>query len=73
MLEGLQPRTVVRPCAVRSILEGLSDSDQKILRDALGNVDAWSNNGLATALGERGLIISDGPIRKHRSKRCTCK
>jgi len=73
MLEGLQPRTVLRPCAVRTILEGLSESDQEILRAALADLDVWSNNGLATSLSERGLVISDGPIRKHRANRCTCR
>ena len=40
---------------------------------ALADVDVWSNNGLATSLSERGLVISDGPIRKHRANRCTCR
>lgn len=73
MLEGLQPRAVRRPCAVRTILEGLSESDQEILRAALADTDVWSNNGLSVSLSERGLVISDGPIQKHRANRCTCR
>jgi len=73
MLEGLEPRVRLRPCAVRTVLEGLEESDQQILKDALADVGRWTNNGLAVSLTERGVSISEGPIRKHRLKMCTCR
>ena len=73
MLEDLTPPARVIPCAIRTILEQLDESDQNILLNALADTEAWSNNALARALTDRGLRISEKPIRKHRSRYCSCK
>ena len=73
MLEDLTPPARVTPCAVRTILEQLDESDQTILLNALADTEAWSNSSLARALTDRGLRISEKPIRKHRSRYCSCK
>jgi hypothetical protein len=73
MLEDMSPPEFVTPCAVRRILDNLDEADQKILVDALANVEAWGNTPLARALSDRGLRVSEKPIRKHRAKECSCK
>jgi hypothetical protein len=71
MLEGLTPPKQIHPCKVRDILQSLDASDQEILKKIL--VDpAWSDKALENALNERGVKISDTPIRKHRKGRCSC-
>jgi len=73
MLEGLTPPERAYPCAVRTILDGLDESDQAILLDALGNERVWGNTALARALTERGLRVTEKPIRKHRARMCSCE
>jgi hypothetical protein len=73
MLEDLTPPEYITPCAVRTLLQKLDESDQKILQDALANQQAWGNSALAKALTDRGLRISEKPIRKHRGRYCSCK
>ena len=73
MLEDLKPPEYVTPCAIRTMLEKLDEADQRILLDALANSEAWGNSALAKALTDRGLRISEKPIRKHRNKLCSCK
>jgi hypothetical protein len=71
MLEGLTPKKKKFPCKVREILESLEKADQEILKQAL--IDpAWGDRALEIALNERGIQISDTPIRKHRAGRCSC-
>jgi hypothetical protein len=71
MLEGLTPKKQSRPCKVKAVLDSLDAKDQKILEEALSN-SAWSTKGLADALNNRGISISDTPIASHRSGRCSC-
>jgi repressor of nif and glnA expression len=73
MLEGMTPPEYVTPCAIRTLLGKLDESDEKILLDALANQQAWGHSALAKALTDRGLRISEKPIRKHRNKLCSCK
>ena len=73
MLEDLIPEVRVTPCAVRTLLERLDESDQEILSEALGNFEVWGHAPLARALTKRGLKISEKAIRKHRSQLCSCK
>lgn len=72
MLEDLKPPVKVMPCAVRTLLNQLSSSDQEILEGALSNPEVWGNTALARELSKRGLIISEKPIRKHRAGLCSC-
>ena len=71
MLEGLTPTKHIPPCKVREVLNNLEPSDQEILKKALAD-PAWGDKSLEKALNERGIKISDTPIRKHRKGRCSC-
>jgi hypothetical protein len=73
MLEDLTPPVKELPCAVRKLLERLDESDRNILVKALADEDTWPAKTLTRALADKGLVISDGPIRKHRSNRCSCR
>jgi transposase len=71
MLEGLVPPKKLAPCKVRELLETLEPKDQEILKAAL--IDpAWAHLTLANSLKERGIAISESPVRKHRLGRCSC-
>ena len=72
MLEDLTPPVKRTPCKVRTILEQLDEKDQSILLAALADDEAWSGNSLARALSQRGLVITEKPIRKHRNRECSC-
>jgi hypothetical protein len=71
MLEDLTPPARQTPCRVREVLETLEPKDQEILKKALAD-PAWGTKPLSNALRERGLMISDSPITKHRAGRCSC-
>ena len=72
MLEGLKPPKSDKPCAVISLASAMSEEDKKILLDAVANTKAWSSNSLSKALRERGLVIADQTITKHRNHTCIC-
>jgi hypothetical protein len=73
MLEGLTPPERVFSCLVRTLRDGLDGHDQVILDLAIADDVSWPSKTLAVALTERGLPISDKPIRKHRAGLCSCK
>ena len=72
MLEGMTPRVQLTPCKVREIAEQLDESDSTIFMNAIANTVEWSNNGLASELTRRGVVISEKTIRKHRRGECSC-
>lgn len=73
MLEGLKPPKKNFTCKVGEILGGLSDTDQKILNDAIGaDKSVWPAKTLSTELAKRGVHIVDTTITKHRTKQCWC-
>ena len=71
MLEGFAPPSRHRPCRVREVLQTLEPKDQEILEKALAD-SAWGTKTLSKALSERGLQISETPLSKHRTGRCSC-
>ena len=72
MLENLTPpQPKLSPCKVREVLDSLEKKDRDILVAALADPN-WGHKPLARALSERGIRISDSPIRNHRSKGCSC-
>jgi hypothetical protein len=71
MLENLTIRGRVWSCAVRTLLDSLSEADQQILRDNLVDPKI-SHNALAKALNEIGLVMADTTIRRHRVGECSC-
>jgi hypothetical protein len=73
MLEGLTPPERITPCAVRTVREKLDEADRTIFDRAVLDVDSWPHKTLANALCERGVMISEKPIRKHRTGECSCR
>jgi hypothetical protein len=72
MLEGLEPKKKNAACAVRKLMDTLGDKDSKILTDAVADVATWTSNALSTALRDRGIIVADHTITKHRNRICVC-
>lgn len=72
MLEGLTPPVIGRSCKVATEAAKLSDSDKKILLDAVADKDRWPVKTLSRALSERGIMLSDTPITNHRQRTCVC-
>jgi hypothetical protein len=72
LLEGLTPPRKELSCRIRKVMEGLEPDDQKILRLSLEDFDSWPAKTLERALKLRGVILSEGPIRKHRNRKCSC-
>ena len=70
MLEGMVPK--VGLCRVSKIMAELDDSDKAILSAAIKDRQSWPANTLSTALRERGTVLSDGVITKHRNQLCLC-
>ena len=70
MLEGLTPPARVHPCMIRTVFGNIDGNDQKILREALADREAWSHRALAKALTERGLPLGEKIIRDRRDRPC---
>ena len=71
MLEDLKPKSQLFPCKMRELLESLSDSDQRILKDAIASPD-WTTNALTRALKDKGIDISYTSVRRHELRHCSC-
>ena len=73
MLEDLKPPSPNKgTCKVGVVAETLSESDKKILLNAVADRDNWPIKTLARALAEKGLQLSDSPLSNHRAKSCAC-
>lgn len=73
MLEGLKPpHERLYPCRVAQAILALDDKDQKILTEAIADLQTWPAKTLSNALKERGLLLADTTITKHRKKLCAC-
>jgi len=72
MLEGLVPTVQVRACGVRRILADLDDADRAVLESAMESPQVWPVKTLSRALSQRGLKLSETPIRSHRNRECSC-
>ena len=73
MLEGLTP-PAKKPlqCKLSRLREGLDKSDQKILDDAVANVEDWPTETLVRELRKHGLDVGRETIRAHRRGDCVC-
>jgi hypothetical protein len=73
MLEGLTP-PAKKPvqCKISRLREGLDKSDQKILDEALANVEDWPTDTLVRELRKHGLDVGRETIRGHRRGDCLC-
>ena len=72
MLEDLEPVKQVRTCKVRTLKEGLSDSDIKLFDSYLADAVTWTPHKLSKALGLKGLKIDHRQIAQHRDSMCSC-
>lgn len=59
------------PCAVSNVAISLPEDDGKILLDAVNDPE-WPYKSLEDALGKNGIVLSQGSIKKHRIKACSC-
>lgn len=59
------------PCAVRSTANNLDTPDAEILLAAVMNPD-WQYSTLERALADKGITLSQGTIKRHRLKGCSC-
>jgi hypothetical protein len=71
MLEDLTLPKKVRPCKVRDVKADLQKSDVDILESALMS-EQWPVKTLERSLGDKGIILSESVIRKHRQRSCGC-
>ena len=71
-LDGLTPPIKKLPCRVRSVLAELTDNDRDILTQAINDHETWLAKPLCRALRERGIMLSDDAIYKHRKGLCSC-
>jgi hypothetical protein len=73
MLEGLTPKqNRAYRCKINDFKQQLDPKDYAILTDALEDTKTWTANGLMRALRDKGLILADTTITKHRNKQCRC-
>lgn len=73
MLEGLsRPEPRAGYCKVKEILEKLDEDDRNILTNAIDD-SSWVAKQLSKALRERGLLLSDTTILRHRRRECICE
>jgi len=71
LLDGLTPPQRKYPCRFREILDSLEKKDQIVLEAAIINPE-WAHKSLSEALRQRGLVITDTSIARHRKGACSC-
>jgi len=74
MLEGLTPPLrKATQCKLGELRDGLDKSDQKILDDALLDIESWPAEPLVRELRKRGLDVGRNTLRSHRRGDCICR
>lgn len=71
MLEDMKLPRVQRPCKVRDVKATLDEADCVILDNLLASPD-WPHKTLERSLADKGVLLGEGVIRKHRHKACGC-
>lgn len=71
MLEGLTPPVKDSLCLIGKKALELSVEDQEVLEASLAD-PRWSSSGLQKALAERGFVVGETVMHKHRKKECAC-
>jgi hypothetical protein len=71
MLEDLTLPKKQRPCRVRDVKAKLDEKDCAILDKLLASKD-WPHKTLERSLADRGIMLGEGVIRKHRHMACGC-
>lgn len=72
LLKDLKPPVRKYSCKVRTLTNAMEKDDAKILMDAINNINGWPARTLQNALEERGIILSDLTINRHRRGTCSC-
>jgi hypothetical protein len=60
-------------CKVGRTYAALDETDRKIFREAVENVEAWSSLALERELRSNGVRLSNDTILEHRKGNCTCE
>lgn len=60
-------------CKVGRTYQALDESDRKIFRDAIEDVDSWSAIALERELRVNGVRVSNDTILQHRRGNCVCE
>ena len=71
MLEGLEPPLKSLLCIVGRKAADLSKEDQQVFETAI-NDPRWTVSALTRALVERGFVVGDTALRKHKRGECAC-
>jgi hypothetical protein len=71
MLEGMTPPVNNLLCLIGQKRQELSEEDRQIL-DASFDDPRWSGAALRRALIERGFVVGETVMLKHRKKECSC-
>lgn len=71
MLEDLTVPKRLRSCKAREVKDSLDAGDSEILDNLIASHD-WPIKTLEKALAEKGIMLGEGVIRKHRHKLCGC-
>jgi len=71
MLEGLEPPVKDTMCIIARKAADLSKEDQQVLETAINN-PRWTVSALTRALVERGFVVGDTALRKHKRGDCAC-
>ena len=72
MLEGLEPPKRNYTCRIKVLSDQLDKKDSTIFLEAVNSPDKWPAKTLQNALKERGIILADTVITKHRQQLCRC-
>jgi hypothetical protein len=72
LLEGLEKPLLRYSCRVAVLMSELSNRDGEILSEAIKDVQGWPHRSLSNALAERGLVLADTTIARHRKGQCAC-
>lgn len=71
MLENLGEPQSKGICKFAIAMRELSESDQKILQDALDNPE-WGSVFLTRRLNDLGFKVYRDTLTRHRTKECSC-
>ena len=72
LLSGLTPPQRKYACKVATILNQIEKKDAEILLTAINSPEIWPARTLSVALANRGIVLSDPTIGRHRSGQCSC-
>jgi len=75
MLENLDPKPYVAPCAAMERVKKHPDTterDVELMRQYLDDQENWPTRTLARALKQKGIFMERKVIERHRDGRCPC-